>query len=88
MSAKRLREQIRTIRTKMTEAYTYESSSEVSEEFLSDVNLLQQRYGELLGNAKAKHQEYSKELIRLDNEITTCFVKLSQTSYYLSAFKC
>jgi hypothetical protein len=80
MSAENLKAQIRTIREKMTKPRTYNYMGDLTGEFFKDINLLQQRYGEFLGNAKAKHQEYLQELSRLDNDITTCFVKLTQVS--------
>jgi hypothetical protein len=68
----------------MTSTYRYR---ELTVGDLGEINLLQQRYGEFLGNAKARHQEYSKQLSILDDDITTCFAKITQFSSYKTIFQ-
>lgn len=82
MSAENLRVQIRVIRKNMTESLKYNYIGDITDKFFADMNLLQQRYGEFIGKAKGTHQEYLKEISRIDVDITTCFAKLTQLSHY------
>ena len=88
MSSDKLRNQIQVIQGRMKNPYysNYEKNSKITAFYQSDANLLQQIYGEYLGNARAKHKEYSKEFSEFDYDIRTCFVKLAQTEYYVSSF--
>ena len=65
---------------------TYHSRWEVSSRFLSDVNLLNQLYGLLIGRIKARHLELD-ELRSMDDYITQCFVKLLESADADFSFK-
>lgn len=78
MSAGNIRTQINKIREHMDDAFHYSRYSSiqgytiVTERFLRDLNLLQQTYGEYVGNAKAKHLEFNEQISRMDSYITDC----------------
>ena len=87
MSVGNVRVQINNIRKNMTASFMYyDLNSRINERFLRDILLLQQAYGEFLGNAKAKHQEYWKQISELDNNITDCFAELTAPSHYTRCF--
>jgi hypothetical protein len=93
MSAGNIRVQINRIRANMLK-YDYYSelnvgtvTYEVTEKFLSDLNLLQQIYGEFVGKAKARHQEYLEELSLVDDGISECFAGLLKSSSSEVCFK-
>jgi hypothetical protein len=87
MSAKDVREQIKVIQTKMDGSDYYNVYDEIRPKFLSDVNLLQQKYGIFLGNVKARHSDYFDKLDAMDRIIGEYFVALIRSSDYRDCFK-
>lgn len=90
MSAEEIIKQIRLIRQKMARGVHYDGYSSfgsVTADFHSDVNYLLSLYGEFLGTAKAKHNEYLNELNKMDNIITEYFQALLSVSEDEHCFK-
>ena len=60
---------------------------EITDEFLSDANLLNQIYGEFVGEAKAKHPEYLNELNAINKEVVKYFESLLRSDGAFSCYK-
>jgi hypothetical protein len=84
MPAVNLEQLISTIRSKMTQYNVYKKykmyeGEQITEQFLRDVNMLQEQYGKYIGKAKATNKG-DKELEEFDTYITGCFEGLLKTS--------
>ena len=74
MSAKDIKQQIQKIQTNIKgRMYGHQRITFL---FQSDVNFLQQIYGEYLGTAKAIHQDHLKEFSTFDNDVRKYFEQL------------
>jgi hypothetical protein len=86
MSISDIRKHMKQIQEGMGHAYSYYSHSvydganEVTEGFLSQINLLLQSYGDIVGKARARHPDWVDQLDSLDKEIRKCFGATTQTS--------
>jgi hypothetical protein len=92
MSAAEIKELINTIRKNIAKPYGYRRSSieegyAITEDFLHDINLLQQTYGAFIGKSKANHREVYNELTVFDNYIVNCFESLVKSSNAEFCFK-
>lgn len=89
MSAEDLRKQMKKIQESMRNPYNsnYANAGLVLPGFLSDVNLLQQLYGEYIGEAKAHNPHYIDELNNLNKETKGYFERLLESNRSDSGFK-
>lgn len=86
MSANEVRNQIEVVRKSMTHFSSF-SLGQITNDFLSRVNLLQQKYGAFLGQAKSEHLGYSQELDELAESIETYFALMAKDSDSHFCFK-
>jgi hypothetical protein len=92
MSANEVKKHIELVQDKMTDYSSttlnfITAQSEITPRFLSYVNLLLQKYGEFVGEAKAKHFDYLEEIGELDEEIKLYFGQLTMSSEANYSFK-
>lgn len=64
-----IREQINAIHSGIKEPYHYKSYDAITRHFWADVNLLLEKYGRLIGRAKAKYFDHSEEINSIDKKI-------------------
>lgn len=92
MSAKEVKGQIVRVQESMTDSYstTFEmitSQTEITPKFLKGVSVLLEKFGQFVGEAKAKHSDYLEEISNMEERIREYFEYLTKSSNSKYCFK-